>query len=229
MLKHKCLALLTLLLALSVVPASTFAQETKITSKVTCSVGETEEKIKHIAKKVVKNEMDEEVQSCFDTLTLVEKAQVFEAMATERGIAPDKLREEVEKDKESKANVTRTMAGIAWRQLIELPWIFSSSSTGSNGWWEDRYCDGNGTDPDIDYTFRFQFSSAVTNPDALRSNRVPGMVNIEAMLSYYQLANGGIDGRGNTASGTVTVCLGQNGVTTAGGPTAVGIGLRLSK
>jgi hypothetical protein len=226
--KHKSLALLTLLLALSVIPVSTLAQETKKASEVTCSVGGTEEKIKHIAKKVVKNESDEEVQSCFNSLTLEEKTHVFEAMAMERGIPVDKLREEVEKDKAAKANIMRTMAGIPWRQLIELPWIFSYSSVGSNGWWENRYCDGNGTDPDVDYTFRFQFSNAVANPDALRSNRVPGMVNIEAMLSYYQLANAGIDGQGNTTSGTVYVCLGQNGVTTAGGPTAVGVGLRLS-
>lgn len=154
-------------------------------------------------------------------------------MAEERGIAKEKLREEVDKNKPTaETNTTRTLASIAWRQTIELPWIYSSSSVGSNGWWEDRYCDTTGsgvTDADLDYTFRFQFSTAVSNPDAMRSNRIYGMVNIEAMLAYYQLANGGVDGRGNTSSGTVTVCLGQNGVTTAGGPTAVGIGLRLSK
>lgn len=229
MVKRKSLAMLTLLLALALIPVSTSAQEAEIASKAACSVEKVQDKIKHVAKKVVKNETDEEVQSCFDSLTLQEKAQVFEAMATERGIAPDKLREEVEKDKEAKANAVRAMAGMPWRQLIELPWIFSYSSVGSNGWWEDRYCDGSGTDPDIDYTFRFQFSSAVSNPDAMRSNRYPGAVNIEAMLSYYQVANGGIDGRGNTASGTVYVCLGQNGVTTAGGPTIVGSSLRLSQ
>jgi hypothetical protein len=42
------------------------------------------------------------------------------------------LAEEVEKDKKAKANVMQTMAGIPWRQLIELPWMFSSSSVGSN-------------------------------------------------------------------------------------------------
>lgn len=59
--KQVALAVLTLLaLAISVMPSSTFAQQTS-KDKVVCTVEETEAKIKHIAKKVVKNEVDEEV------------------------------------------------------------------------------------------------------------------------------------------------------------------------
>lgn len=43
------------------------------------------------------------------------------------------------------------------------------------------------------------------------------LIGVDAMPGWYQLRYGGIDGRGNTGSNIVRICLGDNAVATAGG------------
>jgi hypothetical protein len=176
----------------------------------------------------VKDKVDQEVRDCYNSLADEDKARVFEAMAVERGISVEKLREEadennrrMQEDQHSEA-ISKpeelhalTHPGSFWRQLIErIPFsaVFSTLYYPVTSW-QDALCDG---DPsDVDYMFAFQFPYYISQPDALRSfSYSPG---VDAMLVYYQGKYGGIDGRGHTDRPGVHVCLGDNGVATAGG------------
>jgi len=90
--------------------------------------------------------------------------------------------------------------------------------------YRDDACDGSAF-PDIDYTFIVRFPSAVNDPDRLKS--FAGITLVDAMLTYYQVTIGGINGRGNTASADVSLCIGDSGVANAGGIDSVRQHLKL--
>lgn len=69
------------------------------------------------------------------------------------------------------------------------------------------------------------FPYAVSNPDAVQS--FAGVSAVDAMLTWYQIRYSGINGRGNTASGTVYVCIGDTGTSLAGGEQNVRNNLKL--
>lgn len=211
-----------------------------------CQGMDTEAKVKHIAKKVVQEQLDKNVGDCYNSLADENKAKVFEAIAVERGISVEKLRKEADENaknrqdvdeehdehvapnlqaaqagfnKQSSAIRPMTHAGSFWRQLVERipfsalfkPLLYPYSS------YQDALCDG---DPnDVDYMFNFEFSFNVNNPDSLRTFSYH--VGVDSMLAWYQLKYGGVDGRGYTDRPGVRICLGDNGVATAGGEATV--------
>lgn len=152
-----------------------------------------------------------------------EKVQLFEAMAEERGISREELRQEADEDAMQRQNIVKvsppgedaTTMWQNWRQLIErIPFsaIFKPLVPATRSW-QDYICDD---DPsDIDYFISFDFPANVSDPDSVRSFSYH--IGVDAMLGWYQLRYGGIDGRGNTGSNIVRVCLGDSAVATAGG------------
>jgi hypothetical protein len=182
-------------------------------------------RITTLAKHIVKDQVDEELRSCYNALSDENKARVFEAMAAERGLLVE-LRRETETDKLSlHESGAQLAAGVSWQQLIErIPFSAIGKTLRSviNSY-QDPYCDG--SDPDVDYTFVVAFPYAVTNPDSLRS--FAGVTAVDAMLTYYQIVYGGINGRGRTDSGQVYLCIGDTGVANAGGEQAVRDNLKL--
>ncbi len=119
--------------------------------------------------------------------------------------------------------VAAAQAGIFWIQPLERVWSSTAPKVSASTWWTDPLCD---EDPsDVDYIFAFTFPSAVTNPNGVRS--FSHNLAVDAMLLWYQAQYGGINGSGNTGSPNVFVCLGDNGVNMAGGPTNVYYNLKL--
>ena len=107
--------------------------------------------------------------------------------------------------------------GQNWDQLVEHAYYGSNLVSVRDAWFSQTACD---SDPDIDYIFKFKFSSAVSNPDALRNISTTSLA-VDAMLVWYQVRYGGVKGFGNTSSSRVYICLGDTGVTIAGGVGAV--------
>lgn len=220
----KLFAMLTMvgvLVVVGFVPVS--AQDSSSDAQTVCEDLDTDAKIELLAKLIVDDQVDEDVRNCYDTLTIEEKAQLFEAVAEERGISVEELRQEADEDAAQREDVSdtplpgedATARGIDWRQLIErIPFsaIFKPLVPGARSW-QDSICDGDPTD--VDYFVSFDFPANVSNPNSVRSFTYD--VGVDLMLGWYQVRYGGIDGRGNTGSKIVRVCLGDTGVATAGG------------
>lgn len=149
---------------------------------------------------------------------------MFEAVAKERGLL-QALWKEGNEDQSQRSQLASITAGISWQQLIErIPFSAVGKTLRSvTNSYQDPYCDG--TDPDVDYTFVVPFPYAVSNPDSLRS--FASVTLVDAMLTWYQIRYGGINGRGNTSSSNVYLCIGDTGVATAGGQVAVRNALKL--
>lgn len=203
--------------------APAVAQDASPAVPAACEDLDTDAKIKLLAKLIVNDQVDEDVRNCYDTLTIEEKAQLFEAVAEERGISVAELRQEADEDAAQRQDVSDiplpgedvTAREIPWQELIErIPFsaIFKPLVPGARSW-QDPICDGDPTD--VDYFVSFDFPANVSNPASVRSFTYD--VGVDLMLGWYQIRYGGIDGRGNTGSNIVRVCLGDTGVATAGG------------
>lgn len=216
----------------TVLPSSAVVVQAKEES---CKEKEKKEKIKHIAREVVANRETDDVRSCYSGLADEDKALVFEDMAIERGISVDELRQETDQDRNNRNNSSNAslqlssasmpLAGTPWQQAIER---YGFSAVGKTlrsvtRSYTDALCDGDGTD--TDYVFVIAFPYNQSNPDSLRAFSYS--VGVDAMLVYYQGRDRGINGRGRTDSRDVSVCLGDTGVATAGGQSAVQSGLKL--
>lgn len=232
--KSAALVVLVLVgLTIGVWPQVTAARETRVPlgrsflSNVACDNMDTEGKIKVLAKLLVatRNQVDEGVRNCYNTLTSKDKARVFEAMAVERGISEELRKETQDHKKRSQENLQnghpdtgniRAMAGIPWQQLVE-PYGWSTNGRVGWGYVQNNYCDG--SDPDVDWDIYHSFSVWVSNPDQLFTQGLDPRVN--AMIWYYYWNYGGVNSRGNTQSSTVIIYLGGTGVANAGGPANV--------
>jgi len=182
------------------------------------------ERINMLAGMILAKEKESILRPCYDSLSEQDKAQVFEAMATRRGLL-QKLRQENVANQKLSPSAAPNAITASWKQLIErVPFSAISKTLRSvTNAFQDQYCDG--TDPDIDYTFVVLFPYAMTNPDSLRS--FAGVTAVDAMLTWYQVNYGGISGKGNTTSGYVYLCIGDTGVSMAGGVQAVRNALKL--
>ncbi len=189
-----------------------------------CEKQSTSRRIKTIATMILSQEKEKFIRSCYKTLSDKDKAQVFEELAAQRGLL-EKLREETENNQHLSHGESMGAALASWKQLIErVPFSAIGKTLRSvTNAFQDKYCDG--TDPDIDYTFVVLFPYSITNPDSLRS--FAGVTAVDAMLTWYQINYGGISGKGTTTSGYVYLCIGDTGVSTAGGVQAVRNALKL--
>jgi hypothetical protein len=185
---------------------------------------------KLIASRVVAETMDDELTQCYHSLALEQKVRVAEEMARLLGVLDD-IRQEISQNsaahkEDSLNNSFQPLAANDWRQLVERQQFSAINETiVSATWsWSDPLCD-DGDASDTDYVFSFAFPYNVDNPDAVRSFTYD--IRVEAMLLAYQRSPGGIDGRGNTTSTAVRVCLGDGGVALGGGELNVRNNLKL--
>lgn len=168
-----------------------------------------------------------DVRDCYGALADQDKARVFEAMAKLQGISLNNSAKEAPYltglEPEGLAP-----EGINWQQLVErTPFsaVGKQLISASGAWYSATACDQNPLD--IDYIFLFNFPSAVTNPDALRN--FSSNLQVDAMLVYYQVRYGGLNGFGNTDSSRAYVCVGNTGLNTAGGITNVYNNMKLHR
>ncbi|NJM08225.1 hypothetical protein HC891_21695, partial [Candidatus Gracilibacteria bacterium] len=186
----------------------------------TCKELKGDEKIKKIAKLLVKHADDEEAADCYSTLIFEDKAKVFEAVADERGLSED-LKREVEEDGKAKetragqlggqAEYAPAFQGISWQQLIEWDALIALyGGTAASSVVSSFGCDNDLTD--LDYEFRFSFAS--TNPDGLKGGSPVPLV--DAMVIFYQVNFGGMHGYGDTL-GSSYLCIGDTGIAVGGG------------
>lgn len=191
-----------------------------------CEEKSTEERIELIAKAVVADKVSDEIEACYQSLSDKDKADVFIAMAEERGISTKELEDESREDAKDIDDNDRSR-GRRWKQIIErIPFsaLFQTIVSANSSTSGPYICD---EDPDIDYIFRFRFSSAVTNPNALRT--FTQSVGVDAMLLYYMYQHRGVNGFGNTSSRVVRICIGDTGVANAGGEQHVRDNLKLHR
>lgn len=182
----------------------------------------SDEQIQALATLIVNERVSDEVRRCYEDLGDEGKAQVFEAMATLRGISVKELQEEALQDMLARATQPLAAPGD-WLQPLERAWLAPVPVVSvSDAWWSGTTCD---SDPDIDYIFLFQFSSPVNDPDAVRS--FSQHLGVDAMLLWYQLSYGGITGFGNVSTPRVYACIGDSGVAAAGGFSTVYNNLKL--
>ncbi|MGC9400594.1 MAG: hypothetical protein ACP5HM_15865 [Anaerolineae bacterium] len=187
----------------------------------TCSGKGTDEQIQALAKLALEDQVSGKALGCYEALSAEGKARVFEAVAEQRGILQE-LDEETRWNKVameqnlSKQNLPREampLGGQVWEQLIEHRVLVSGERITANRWWVNHNCDG---DPgDKDYQLRFDFPTAVTDPDEVGTYSWDLLV--DAMLWYYQVKYGGVKGWGHTAWGRMYTCIGDKGVENAGG------------
>lgn len=182
------------------------------------------QRIKALAGMILSKEKEKTIRPCYDSLSEQGKALVFEEMAAQRGLL-NSLRQESENNQPLTSNNAPSAITASWQQLIErVPFSAIGKTLRSvTNAFPDQYCDG--SDPDMDYIFVVRFPYAMTNPDALRS--FAGVTAVDAMLTWYQVRYGGINGRGTTTSGYVYLCIGDTGVSMAGGVQAIRNALRL--
>ncbi len=192
-------------------------------SEFICSGKASKQQIEALAKMIVNNQVTKEVRTCYYQLTDEGKVDVFEAMARERGVSLEDPYKESREDlantegREDLANTENInqINGIHWNQLVEHAWLGSNLVSAGYYWPSLTYCDGD--DTDVDWIFHFYFPSAVSNPNALRNISTTSLA-VDIMLTYYQATIHGVKGIGNTASSMVQICVGDDGVSTVGGP-----------
>lgn len=180
-----------------------------------CAGTGTDEQIEALAEFILKGQVAQEVRACYESLNVEGKARVFEAMAEQQGML-GVLRDETRQDKALMEQDLFQLSpnGLFYETLVRHGYPMYTPVYGASSWYSNSTCDG---DPsDIDYTFVFQFPSAVTNPDGLRTFSFD--LRVDAMLSYYQIVHGGVRAWGNTSSPYVHTCMGNDGVGAAGGP-----------
>ena len=213
------IAVASLLFAFLLTPLSTLAQAQQTAFICPSS---TDEKIIAVAKFIKDGSDCAEVRNCYEGLTFPQRAQVFEEVAKLNGLA-DRLKQE---GAVSSVSGSSLLSGTNWQQLIEREFFGYTGQPLSSviNAYRDDACDGSAF-PDIDYTFIVRFPSAVNDPDRLKS--FAGITLVDAMLTYYQVTIGGINGRGNTASTDVSLCIGDSGVANAGGIDSVRQHLKL--
>lgn len=180
---------------------------------------------------VINKKVSNDITECFNALSPEQQAEVFLAMAEQRGLL-EELQEETAANLLNEQNSTvQSRSMTPWEKVVPYnPWWWSWDDA-RFPWPElDRHCDG---DPgDLDYRFDFPFGSAVTHPTNLRSYTVPlspGVAAVQAMLMYYQYNGGGTVATGDYGSRIVHSCLGTTGVAVAGGPWNVVMHMALRK
>lgn len=221
-----------LALLLSAAPKMALAQNTHTNltvpsalSTTPCTSKVAPEELKALAALIVRDELTEEARTCYWALSDESKAQLFEAVAVERGISVAQLHEETLKNVEAmkRRTLDSTLLGF-WQQLIEralFSWGYRVVSVSS--WWGDSLCDGDPSDQD--YLFYYTTPTPVTNPDVLRA--FSSDVLVDAMLVWYQLWYGGVNGSGVTEYNFAKICLGDTGVAMAGGAGRVAAYMKL--
>ena len=181
-------------------------------SEFTCSGKVTDVQIETIAKMMVAGEETKTAHLCYENLSLEDKALVFETVAVLRDISIDDLR----KDADGMEEDIQLQARGYWTQLVErVPFsaVFRPLVSSFYYFTNDTICDDDPTD--TDYIFIYGFPAPMTNPDALRVFSSNWLV--DSMLVYYQVRNGGLKGYGDTTNPYVQICVGDTGVSTAGG------------
>lgn len=172
----RLLAVFVLLeLLLSAAPRMALAQNTHINlavpsalSTTPCTSKGTVEELKALAALIVRDELTEEARAYYWALSDESKAQLFEAVAAERGISVAQLHEETRKNMEAMKRRTSGSTPLGfWQQLIERAWFSLGYRVVSvTSWWVDSWCDGDPSDQD--YLFYYVTPAAVSNPDGLR-------------------------------------------------------------
>lgn len=193
-------------------------------ARPSCQDLPTPQRIKVLAGMILSKEKEAFIRPCYESLTEQAKAQVFEEMANQQGLL-QKLNQESQHNQALSSRTSPNAITASWQQLIELVPFSAIGKTlrSVTNAYPDQYCDG--SDPDMDYTFVVWFPYAVTNPDSLRS--FTGVTAVDAMLTWYQVRYGGINGRGSTTSDYVYLCIGDTGVSMAGGVQAIRSALNL--
>ncbi len=108
--------------------------------------------------------------------------------------------------------------------IIERAWFSLGYRVVSvNSWWVDSWCDDDPSDQD--YLFYYVTPAPVSNPDGLRVFSADLLV--DAMLAWYQLWYGGVNGFGVTEYNFAKICLGDTGVAMGGGAGRVAAYMKL--